>query len=156
MCQEAGKGLTYHIVWQHIPPTESGVPEDDYWCNSEDESSGMSSYDGEDGQDVSLSRKSSNTSQHSDGSSSSTSSKGAQMRQYMKEMEEELAGTKIADTLAPTAAEEDEFDDVEDFCPVKVDLQAVQDLVKTYTAQNGLPGPASTLLASVGMKPKNA
>ncbi|KAK8378482.1 hypothetical protein O3P69_011179 [Scylla paramamosain] len=136
---------------------ESGVPEDDYWCNSEDESSGMSSYEGEDGQDVSLSRKSSNTSQHSDGSSSSTSSsKGAQMRQYIKEMEEELAGTKIADTLAPTAAEEDEFDDVEDFCPVKVDLQAVQDLVKTYTAQNGLPGPASTLLTSVGMKPKNA
>ena len=74
----------------------------------------------------------------------------------MKEMEEELAGTKIADTLAPPVTEEDEFDDVEDFCPVKVDLRAVQDLVKTYTAQNGLPGPASSLLASVGMKPKNA
>lgn len=73
----------------------------------------------------------------------------------MKEMEEELAGTKIADTLAPTTgSDEDEFDDVEDFCPVKVDLKAVQDLVKTYSAQNGLPGPASTLLASVGMKPK--
>ncbi|XP_050692112.1 protein ecdysoneless homolog, partial [Eriocheir sinensis] len=139
---------------------ESGVPEDDYWCGSDDDSSGMSSYEGEEGADVSLSRKSSNTSSTS---SSSSTSKGNQMRQYMKQMEEELAGTKIADTLtpapapsaAPATSSEDEFDDVEDFCPVKVDLKAVQDLVKTYSAQNGLPGPASSLLGSVGMKPKN-
>lgn len=114
----------------------------------------MSSYEGEEGADVSLSRKSSNTSS----TSSSSSSKDDKMKQYMKQMEEELAGTKIADAVAPaanTSSSEDEFGDVEDFCPVKVDLKAVQDLVKTYSAQNGVPGPASSLLGSVGMKPKN-
>lgn len=121
----------------------------------------MSSYEGEEGADVTLSRKSSNTSS----TSSSSSSKGDhQMKQYMRQMEKELATTKIADTLTPAppapasapTSSDDEFGDVEDFCPVKVDLKAVQDLVKTYSAQNGLPGPASSLLGSVGMKPKNS
>lgn len=142
--------------------SESGVPEDDYWNQSEDESSGMSSYGEEDTGDVSLSRKSSNTSQKSSGSTISATSSGVdtqnEIKEYMREMERQLADTHIADTLTNnnhTGSDgDDEFDDVEDFAPVKVDMQAVQDLVKTYTAQNGMPGPASSLLGSLGMKPK--
>lgn len=138
---------------------ELGVPEDDYWNHSEDESSGMSSYGEEDTGDVSLSRKSSNTSQKSAASTVSATSSGVdtQMKEYMKEMERELATTNLRDTFASSCNDsdgDDEFDDVEDFSPVKVDMKAVQDLVKTYTAQNGMPGPASSLLGSVGIKPK--
>ncbi|XP_037784120.1 protein ecdysoneless homolog [Penaeus monodon] len=140
---------------------EFGVPEDDYWNQSEDESSGMSSYGEEDAGDGSLSRKSSNTSQKSAASTVSATSSGVdlQMREYLREMERELAATTLRDSLASQPygnddEADDEFDDVEDFEPVKVDMQAVQDLVKTYTAQNGLPGPASSLLGSVGIKPE--
>lgn len=120
----------------------------------------MSSYGEEEAGDVNLSRKSSNTSQKSSASTVSASSSGVdtQMKEYMKEMEKELAATNLADTLATTHNDsdgDDEFDDVENFAPVKVDMQAVQDLVKTYAAQNGMPGPASSLLGSMGMKPKN-
>ncbi|KAG7178032.1 ecdysoneless-like [Homarus americanus] len=137
---------------------ELGVPEDDYWNHSEDESSGMSSYGEEDTGDVSLSRKSSNTSQKSAASTVSATSSGVdtQMKEYMRDMERELV-TNLGDSLISNhngSDGDDEFDDVEDFAPVKVDMQAVQDLVKTYTAQNGLPGPASSLLGSMGMKPK--
>lgn len=138
---------------------ELGVPEDDYWNHSEDESSGMSSYGEEETGDVSLSRKSSNTSQKSAASTVSASSSGVDthMKEYMREMERELAATNLADTITSNHNEsdgDDEFDDVEDFSPVKVDMKAVQDLVKTYTAQNGMPGPASSLLGSMGIKPK--
>lgn len=136
---------------------EFGVPEDDYWNNSEDESSGMSSYGEEDLGDGGLSRKSSNTSQKSSTSAFSATSSGVdtQMKEYMKEMERELAATNLGNTFASNEDDgDDEFDDVENFEPVKVDMRAVQDLVKTYTAQNGMPGPASSLLGSVGMKPK--
>ncbi|XP_069980538.1 protein ecdysoneless homolog isoform X1 [Penaeus vannamei] len=140
---------------------EFGVPEDDYWNQSEDESSGMSSYGEEDAGDGSLSRKSSNTSQKSAASTVSATSSGVdlQMKEYLREMERELAATTLRDSLASQHngnddEADDEFDDVEDFEPVKVDMQAVQDLVKTYTAQNGLPGPASSLLGSMGIKPE--
>lgn len=121
----------------------------------------MSSYGEEedDGAEDKMCRKSSNTSQRSAESGSSSSGVDLQMKEYMQEMERELANTKLSDTLVrpASAAEEaeDEFNDVEDFSPVKVDMQAVQDLVKTYTAQNGLPGPASSLLGSMGIKPKD-
>lgn len=138
---------------------EFGVPEDDYWNHSEDESSGMSSYGEEDVGDGTLSRKSSNTSQKSSASTVSATSSGVdtQMKEYMKEMERELAATNLGSTFASQDDNEDgddEFDDVENFEPVKVDIRAVQDLVKTYTAQNGVPGPASSLLGSMGLKPK--
>lgn len=141
--------------------SEFGVPEDDYWNQSEDESSGMSSYGEEDTGDGSLSRKSSNTSQKSAASTVSATSSGVdlQMKEYLREMERELAATNLRGSLASQHngnddEADDEFDDVEDFEPVKVDMQAVQDLVKTYTAQNGMPGPASSLLGSMGIKPE--
>lgn len=151
----------FDILCDCLPLSEFGVPEDDYWNQSEDESSGMSSYGEEDAGDGSLSRKSSNTSQKSAASTVSATSSGVdlQMREYLREMERELAATTLGDSLASQHngnddEADDEFDDVEDFEPVKVDMQAVQDLVKTYTAQNGLPGPASSLLGSVGIKPE--
>ncbi|KAK7013624.1 hypothetical protein SK128_026431 [Halocaridina rubra] len=138
---------------------EFGVPEDDYWNHSEDESSGMSSYGEEDLGDGTLSRKSSNTSQKSSASTVSATSSGVdtQMKEYMREMERELAATNLGKSYPNPNEDEDgddEFDDVENFEPVKVDMKAVQDLVKTYTAQNGMPGPASSLLGSLGIKPK--
>ncbi|CAL4070254.1 unnamed protein product, partial [Meganyctiphanes norvegica] len=132
--------------------------EDQYWVQSDDEeSSGMSSY-GEEDDRLSLSRKSSNSSQKSDesGVCGPTSGTDPQIKAYMKEMERELQATTIADNLASQDSDaDDEFDDVEDFKPVKVDMKAVQDLVKSYSAQNGTPGPASSLLNSMGIKPKN-
>ncbi|XP_076065760.1 ecdysoneless cell cycle regulator isoform X2 [Oratosquilla oratoria] len=132
-----------------------GVPDDDYWEQSEDESSGLSSYGDENEGDVTLSRKSSAASNKSDHSAAS-SGVDTQLRDCMKEIEKELASTTVGETLAKDSDDEDdEFGDVEDFEPVKVDMRAVQDLVKTYTEQRGLPGPASSLLGSLNLPNNN-
>ena len=43
---------------------------------------------------------------------------------------------------------------MEDFEPVRVDLSAVKDLVRTYKEQRGAPGPASSMLGALGIAPK--
>lgn len=77
----------------------------------------------------------------------------------MRAMENELRTTTLAEDLRPEgtqSSDEDdhEFDDVEDFAPVKVDSKAVQQLVKAYKQEkSSVAGPATTLIASLGMKP---
>lgn len=78
----------------------------------------------------------------------------------MRGMEEELRQTNISDSLRPrrvsSSSSADEFDDVEDFAPVKVDRQTVEQLVKCYASEKGgQPGPASTLFGFIGKKPSS-
>ncbi|XP_018028226.1 protein ecdysoneless homolog isoform X1 [Hyalella azteca] len=140
---------------------ELEVPEDDYWLGS-DEESGMSSYGDESSEGEELLRKTSNASRDSATSSGEVSSSSShkdsrELRAVMRGVEEELRSTTIADTLRPrhsSSTDDDEFDDVEDFAPVKVDRQTVEQLVKCYASEKGQqPGPASTLFNFIGAKP---
>ena len=54
---------------------------------------------------------------------------------------------------AAAAAASDDIDELDDdFQPVNVDVNTVKNLLQSYQAQHGLPGPASNLLGSMGVK----
>ena len=55
-------------------------------------------------------------------------------------------------TKAPLADDVEDIDDIDDdFKPVNVDLNVVQNLLESYNAQQGLAGPASNILGSMGV-----
>ncbi|KAI1292225.1 Protein ecdysoneless -like protein [Halotydeus destructor] len=92
--------------------------------------------------------------------------KGAQiivneMKDYMKDMDRELAETKIGESFElkkPPLAKYDEDEDGDDeYDPVDVDLNAIKNIMESIRSQGGLPGPSSTILQSLGVHPpKNA
>lgn len=49
-------------------------------------------------------------------------------------------------------AQHEDLDDDDDFLPVDVDHNLVTNLLKSYSGQAGLPGPASNLLGRMGVK----
>lgn len=78
------------------------------------------------------------------------------MKQYMDQMDRELAQTKVGQTFerqrsAPLASldEEDEYKEVD------VDLSTLKNILESLKSQSGLPGPSSNLLQSMGMLQSN-
>ncbi|PRD31045.1 UNVERIFIED_CONTAM: Ecd [Trichonephila clavipes] len=89
------------------------------------------------------------------------------MKDYMDEMDRQLANTNIGlsfEKLPPRATMEDEEmgpipdkrsdidDEEDDFRPVDVDLNALKNMLESYSSQQGLPGPVSNLFSSMGME----
>jgi len=79
-----------------------------------------------------------------------------EIMEYMKQMDNELQSSTMAKSFVKSTAkeecsklEDDSFDDAEDFQPVNVDMNVVGNLLASYQAQHGLPGPTSSLLASL-------
>jgi hypothetical protein len=79
---------------------------------------------------------------------------------YASALDAQLRGTAMASdfvraSAAPAAdaaaAAVDGEEDEDDSRPVDVDLNLVQSLLASYTAQEGLPGPASNLLGLMGL-----
>ena len=144
-----------------VPIKKIGVSDkyfdDDDYFESSDGESGLSNYGDEEEDELSsgscgAERKTSN---------GSTASSGIEpdIRSLMREMGAQLRGTTVGEHINNTSDDDefddgDEFDDVEDFEPVKVDAKAVEQLVKTFKEERGGVGPATTLFASLGMKPK--
>ncbi|CAG5121664.1 unnamed protein product [Candidula unifasciata] len=52
----------------------------------------------------------------------------------------------------PKAAQKNIEDEDDDFQPVNIDLTVVKNTLESYKAQQGLPGPASNILAAFGIK----
>lgn len=95
---------------------------------------------------------------------------------YMEQMDRELAATTIGKSFKPKGndagnrhegdGEEDDddeddgkddardFDDIESFKPVNIDVNALKNLAESYRAQYGGHGPTSSLLGSLGMRLK--
>ncbi|KAJ8318090.1 hypothetical protein KUTeg_003181 [Tegillarca granosa] len=86
------------------------------------------------------------------------------VKDYMDIMDRELAKTDVGKSFAnggssngtadkpkrkPSRNIDDEDDD---FVPVNVDLNVVQNMLQSLGAQEGLPGPASNILNSMGIK----
>lgn len=69
---------------------------------------------------------------------------------YMKQMEVELASTTIGKSFQENT--DDNFDDIESFKPVNIDVASIKNLTKSYQSQLGGPGPASTLLGNLGIR----
>ncbi|XP_055701059.1 protein ecdysoneless [Phlebotomus papatasi] len=77
---------------------------------------------------------------------------------YMTQMDKELAKTTIGESFekkkSSSSAQPDDFDDIEDFQPVDIDLNTLKNMMESYQAQLGGPGPASNLLGSMGVRLK--
>lgn len=108
------------------------IPEDDWESNSD-----MSDFEDED-----LGR-------NMDDMTNSKSLEG-----YMHQMDEELSKTTIGKSFE-TKRKEDPFDDIESFQPVDIDVNTLKNMAHSYQSQFGGPGPASSLLGSMGIKVKD-
>ncbi|XP_060624785.2 protein ecdysoneless homolog [Anolis sagrei] len=90
------------------------------------------------------------------------------LRSYMDDMDHELASTNIGKSFThqqkvikpdKASSSQDPDRDLEDECPaeepdltpVDIDLNLVTNLLESYSAQDGLAGPASNLLQSMGV-----
>lgn len=109
------------------------IPEDDWESNSD-----MSDF----GDDDNLGR-------NMDGMPNGKSLEG-----YMNQMDEELSKTTIGKSFE-TKRKEDNFDDIESFQPVDIDVNTLKNMAHSYQSQFGGPGPASSLLGSMGIKVKD-
>lgn len=79
------------------------------------------------------------------------------LAEYMQQMDIELAGTTIGKSFMPNASSgakataDDNFDDIESFEPVNIDVNALKNLAESYQAQLGGHGPAASILGSLGI-----
>ncbi|XP_053685128.1 protein ecdysoneless [Sabethes cyaneus] len=79
---------------------------------------------------------------------------------YMDQMDRELAQTTIGKSFETelggagpeTRTDSDDFDDIESFKPVNIDVNTLRNMMESYQAQIGGPGPAANLLGSMGVQ----
>ncbi|XP_071943829.1 protein ecdysoneless homolog [Antedon mediterranea] len=80
-----------------------------------------------------------------------------QIQEIMKAMDEELGATTIGESFERQSEGASVEDEKEDLRPVEVDMNLLKNLLESYSSQNGLAGPASNILHSMGIKlPENA
>lgn len=73
------------------------------------------------------------------------------MQEYMEEMDRELASTTIGKSFEKKSDLSDTFDDIEDFRPVDVDVNALKNILESYRSQMGEAGPSSNMLGPMGV-----
>ncbi|KAH8262355.1 hypothetical protein KR026_000439 [Drosophila bipectinata] len=78
-----------------------------------------------------------------------------QIKSYMEQMDRELAQTTVGKTFngkkkAPQA-EEDDFDDIEDFEPININVNTLRNMMDSYKSQVGGSGPVSNLFSAMGV-----
>ncbi|KAJ1724838.1 hypothetical protein LPJ53_000906 [Coemansia erecta] len=79
------------------------------------------------------------------------------MTQIMDAMDHELSTTNIGKSFVRNERDdpvddEDSYDDDDDTPDVNVDLNLVENIVQSFKAQEGLPGPAGTMLSQFGIR----
>lgn len=79
---------------------------------------------------------------------------GINFKKYMEQMDKELAVTTIGNSFEKKPAD-DGFDDIESFEPVDIDVNALKNIAQSYQSQFGGPGPATSLLGSMGIQFKS-
>lgn len=82
------------------------------------------------------------------------------IQSYMDQMDSELARTTLGKSFetrsndCPVDAADDSFGDIENFKPVDIDVNTLKNIAHSYQSQYGGPGPASSLLGSMGIHVK--
>ena len=82
--------------------------------------------------------------------------KDSKIHQLMQDMDSELATTNVGKTFTEASSSgaegqiSDEFDDVEKFEPVNIDINALTNMLKSFQNQEFPTGPSANLLKSVG------
>lgn len=90
---------------------------------------------------------------HQKGRKKKKNAKKSNIDAYMQQMDRELASTTIGKSFEkktqPKKADFDDFDDIEDFQPVDVDMNVVKNMMESFQLQGAAAGPTSNLLASI-------
>jgi len=79
-----------------------------------------------------------------------------QIQSYMEQMDRELAQTSVGKSFhgkkktAPQA-DEDDFDDIEDFEPININVNTLRNMMDSYQSQVGGAGPVSNLFSAMGV-----
>ncbi|KAF7266105.1 ecdysoneless cell cycle regulator [Rhynchophorus ferrugineus] len=74
------------------------------------------------------------------------------MEAYMEQMDKELAGTTIGQSFEKKCTLKDSsFEDVENFNPVDIDVNALKNILESYKSQLGDSGPSSNMLGPMGI-----
>lgn len=119
------------------------IPEDDWESQSD-----MSDFDTDDALEANIDRM----------------ANGKSLQSYMDEMDVELSRTTIGKSFEKKAAaskaaaldaddaEDVDFDDIENFQPVDIDVNTLTNMAHSYRSQFGGPGPTSSLLGSIGLR----
>lgn len=82
------------------------------------------------------------------------------IQSYMDQMDSELARTTLGKSFETRSndgnidAADDSFGDIENFKPVDIDVNTLKNIAHSYQSQYGGPGPASSLLGSMGIHVK--
>ncbi|KAE8740394.1 hypothetical protein FOCC_FOCC014098 [Frankliniella occidentalis] len=130
------------------------IPEDSWDLNSDSDDSDIGSYEDEGEMDLNEIKP-----------AGKKRNPDAELKQYMDQMDRELANTTLAQSFEKKASkmekkvqsvqEDDSFDDVEDFQPVDIDMNALKNILESYQSQMGGAGPASNLLGPMGVHLEN-
>lgn len=114
------------------------IPEDNWESNSD-----MSDYEQDDKIDEEINGM--------DGDQSSTNALNFQ--KYFEQMDKELANTTIGKSFETKndAQPTDDFDDIEDFKPVDINVNTLKNMIASYQSQLGNAGPATNILSSIGV-----
>lgn len=83
----------------------------------------------------------------------------ADIKAYMDQMDRELANTTIGKSFDKTdkikakakLATAEEFDDIEDFEPININVNTLKNMMDSYKSQVGGSGPVSNLLNAMGV-----
>ncbi|XP_013115710.2 protein ecdysoneless [Stomoxys calcitrans] len=117
------------------------IPEDKWDSNSE-----MSDYEDEEDMERNFAAMH-DTDKHID----------ADIKAYMDQMDRELANTTIGKSFDKTKtntkaklATAEEFDDIEDFEPININVNTLKNMMESYKSQVGASGPVSNLLSAMG------
>ena len=123
------------------------IPEDNWDSNSE-----MSDYEDED--DLQKVFEKMNTTERSN--------IDADIRKYMAQMDKELANTTMGQSFSKSTTanskqprsvsdNEDDFDDIESFKPIDIDVNALKNMMASYKSQLGGSGPVSNIFSAMGV-----
>ncbi|KAH8379506.1 hypothetical protein KR009_005353 [Drosophila setifemur] len=79
-----------------------------------------------------------------------------QILSYMQQMDRELSKTTMGKSFqgkkkAAAQADEDDFDDIEDFEPININVNTLRNMMDSYQAQVGGAGPVSNLFSAMGV-----
>ncbi|XP_014094470.2 protein ecdysoneless [Bactrocera oleae] len=114
------------------------IPEDKWDSNSE-----MSDYEDDD-----------NLEHNFEAMSKSDKNIDKRIKKYMDQMDKELANTTIGKSFENKNASkgtDDDFDDIETFQPININVNTLKNIVASYKSQLGGPGPVSNLLNAMGV-----
>lgn len=129
------------------------IPEDNWDSNSE-----MSDYADED--DLQRNFDALSSASGGIGSGEDNFRLDRNIKAYMEQMDRELAQTTVgksfhgksgtANNSSQRSAAEDDFDDIEDFEPININVNTLRNMMDSYKSQMGGAGPVSNLFNAMG------